>query len=561
MSKLPTFGLADIPKDWDIELDAEFVQWLDTLNRPWHYKGDGKYIPGRTHNGRVDHAPFWEAGWYSKKRARYKKLRTKGYFKRQELFSKLWGYHRYHDAHTSRYGSIRHHDRGNWIKVSDIPILKQPFKGTLTDSDLEELIIGLRKGKYSDSNERALHFKRLPIVADKWWAWLFGNYFSSGCIYYRERYYDTPGINIRLRAHEDVIPLIVEACNNVGSKAVIQDYIPERPIVTDVGLGTTIRRVVQLGWPEYLVFKKFGLPTEFRKMRLRGTGSRAYYPKIPSWIKANDEFMKYLFEGYINGSRGVSHLCAPKTRIPLKMRVPQAIIYVHCNGKPKEYVIQFLLDIQKWLKKQGVTSYFHRNAGYLMKGLFQYRLWIINKKSRQWLLDNFDIARPEMRARLFIKAEADKDPALYEVLREIRTPDNVILGLILEQPTTEEALCKSLQMRPEGITKSLQRLLNYGVIARKEAYYYYEPDKFIEHRLSELSELQAYYKAQIWKYSGSLLYQCENCQKVYIRPHEKCRLCGAPVQPTDRAKILRHLVRMLSGPRTVEAKLKQINSP
>jgi hypothetical protein len=37
MSAPPTFGLKDIPDDWDIELDADFVKFLDTINRPWKY--------------------------------------------------------------------------------------------------------------------------------------------------------------------------------------------------------------------------------------------------------------------------------------------------------------------------------------------------------------------------------------------------------------------------------------------------------------------------------------------------------------------------------------------
>jgi hypothetical protein len=37
----PTFGLKDIPNDWEIELEDEFVKFLDVLNRPWRYNPDG----------------------------------------------------------------------------------------------------------------------------------------------------------------------------------------------------------------------------------------------------------------------------------------------------------------------------------------------------------------------------------------------------------------------------------------------------------------------------------------------------------------------------------------
>lgn len=565
MSKLPTFDLADIPKDWDIELDVDFVRWLDTLNRPWHYAGDGKYIPGRVHNGRVDSAPFWEAGWYSAKRARYRKLRTKGYFKRQELFSKLWGYHRFHDAHTTRFGHIKECDRGNWIKKTDIPILRKPFGDTLTDSDIEELVTGVRRAGFCP-HPSIVRFKRLPIAADKWWAWLLGFYFSSGCIFERRRYYKNvtwDEITMVFAAHEDVIPLVASVSHNIGNERffIHKKYCRDRIEVKDKGLGTTVRARIHMGSAVYLVLKKFGLPTEFKHHKLIGGGSRVFNPRIPEWVKENDEFMLAFLEGYINGAHSCSHLTPIQGMHDSHFCVPNIIIYINCNGRPENYIKNFLLDIRKWLGKQGVKTEVHKDTGHKTKGNVRYILSIGDKNGRKWLLDNLDIEKPELRARLFVREEADKDPVLYEVLREIRTPDNVILGLILEQPRTEEQLRNSLQMRSEGISESLQRLKKAGIITTKEEYYCYEPDKFVQRKIAEMSELQAYLKSQIWKYSDSLLYQCQSCQKVYIRRHEKCRICRGPVQPTSRTKVLRHLVSLLKAPRNVEAKLKQHQSP
>lgn len=145
MAQKPTFNLADVPIDWEIEIDAEFIQFLDKINRPWHYDDDGNYRPGRigfyTHR---DSATFWEAGDYYKNRPRYKDIRTPEYIKRHNFFEKLWGYHRYHDAHVGRYGYIRRTDRGNWITMDNLATLREPFVTPLTDDDVEEMVRGFR---------------------------------------------------------------------------------------------------------------------------------------------------------------------------------------------------------------------------------------------------------------------------------------------------------------------------------------------------------------------------------------------------------------------------------
>jgi len=558
-TKPQIFGLNDIPEDWDIELDAGFVKFLDQLNRPWKYDEDGKFHPHKRHAPK-ESATFWEAGWYSDKRPRMKKLRTPGYFRRNHFFEKLWGYHRYHDAHVSRFGYIKNCDRGNWIFKSELAVLREPFVTPLTDSDIEELITGIRKAGYCP-HPSIVRFKHLPIVANRWWAWLLGFYFSSGCIFERRRYYKNVSwdeITLMFAVHEDVIPLVANVSRNIGNQSF---FIQKRQcrsgiVVKDKGLGTTIRARIHIGSAVYQVLKKFGLPTEFKRHKLVGGGSRIFNPRIPKWVEENDEFMLAFIEGYINGTRSGSHLHAARGNHDAQFPVPNAMIYINCNGRPEDDVKNFLMSIQKWLRKQGVRTTLRKDTGHKTKGNVRYLLTVGNKVGRKWLIEHLDIEKPELRARLFIREEADKDPVLYEILRKIRTPDNVILGLLLEQPRNQDML-HSLQIRPEGLMESLNRLLKLGVIAKIGEYYYYKPDKFVSDRIAEMQEMQSYLKSEVWKYSKSLLYQCQNCQKVYIRPHEKCAFCDSTVQPVTRDKVLRNLVLRLIKPRIIESILKQ----
>jgi len=561
MSKLPTFGLEDIPEDWDIELDADFVKFLGQVNRPWKYDEEGRFIP-RQRRGQTS-ATFWEAGWYSDKRPRMRKLRTPGYFRRNHFYEKLWGYHRYHDAHTSRYGYIKKVDRGNWIFRSELPVLREPFVTPLTDSDVEELVTGIRRAGFTP-NPSIIRFDHLPIVADKWWAWLLGFYFSSGCVFERKRYYKNvtwDEVTMVFATHEDVIPFVANVSRNIGNQRFfVRRIYKELNEVKDKGLGTTIRPLIHMGSAVFLVLKKFGLPTQFQRHQLIGGGSRVFNPRIPDWVKENDEFMLAFLEGYVNGTRSCSHLHPAVGQHDVQLPVPNTMVYLNCNGRPERDVKNFLSYIQRWLLKQGVKTTLNKDTGHKTKGSARYILTIADKNGRKWLVDNLDIAKPELRARLFIRQEADKDPILYEVLRKARTPDNVVLGLILEQPSTQSMLQHSLQIRPEGLSESLGRLLELGVITKIGEHYHYKPDKFVSDRIATMQELQAYLKSEIWKYARSLLYQCRNCRKVYLKQHDKCPLCGSYVQPVDRDRVLRPLVLRLRKPRIIEWVLSQRRS-
>jgi len=538
------------------------VRFLDTVNRPWKYNPDGTFNPKGRHHPK-ESAVFWEAGWYTDKRPRMRKLRTPGYFRRNHFFEKLWGYHRYHDAHVARYGFIKNVDRGNWIFKSELTVIREAFITPLTDSDIEEVIVGIRRAGYCP-HPSIIRFKRLPIMANKWWAWLLGFYFSSGCIFERKRYYKNitwDEVTMTFAAHEDVIPLVKNVSQNIGNSSLIiqQRYCRNGIEVKDKGLGTTVRARIRMGGAVYLVLKKFGLPTEFKRHQLVGGGSRVFNPRIPEWIKENAEFMLAFFEGYINGSRSASHLHPAQGKHHTQFCVPNTMVYINCNGRPEANVENFLKDIQKWLSKQGVNANLWKDKVHKTEGNVRYILTIGDKKGRNWLLDNLDIEKPELRARLFIRREAGKDPVLYEVLRKIRSPDNVVLGLLLEQPRSQNMLQRSLQMRSEGLAESLERLQELGIIAKIKEYYYYKPDKFVSDRIAEMQELQNYLKNQIREYSHSLLYQCQKCLKVYIRPHDSCLVCGAIVQPTSRHQILSHLRHMLSVPSKIERKLKSSN--
>lgn len=170
LTSIPTFGLKDIPEDFDIELDADFVQFLDRVNRPWKYDPDGTFHPKRRHNPH-ESAVFWEAGWYSDKRPRMRKLRTAGYFRRNHFYEKLWGYHRYHDAHVARYGYIIWYDiASTGMIATDVLVEKgTSFLQTL-EPILDEFLAIVQKIEQRDEQDfkyRKNRFKEIKLFPTK----------------------------------------------------------------------------------------------------------------------------------------------------------------------------------------------------------------------------------------------------------------------------------------------------------------------------------------------------------------------------------------------------------
>ena len=461
---MPTFGLVDIPEDWEIELDQEFVDYLDQVNRPWKYKDVARPWKGT----------FCRAGETQRKYVKdYKQ-----YLLEVGLFERLWGRHRYKDYHFREGDPKRYIDTGNWIRKNHLAVIR---KLGFSNEELERRIIGFRVGPSSQRIHRELHFEHLPIRPNKWWAWLLGLYFSSGTVYLRERYYKHKGIFFRVRVHVPVIQMVKEAVANIGSTVLVYQPKGKSRAKKDRGLGTTFRSYVTLGWPVFIVLAKMGLPTEFIDREASGSGSRSYKTRVPAWIKNNDEFMQFFIEALTNG-RGRSMLWPTK-----EDGKPKLCVVINMVGKPEQYVKQFLVDVNSWFSRHGNSGYLRKTSYYNNDDpdMVCYELYFYRINIPEFFLEHFRITKPDLRARLIISKEAKKDPVLYEALRTLRSPDNVILGMLIEKPLSKEDMVSVLQMREEGIEESIEKLMNLGLVFYDEGLYYFEPEPFRQKRSIE----------------------------------------------------------------------------
>ena len=509
---LPTFRLSDIPDDWEIELDDEFIAALDRVNRPGRYSDPPRRLPNL----------YWPANWKAKTGPRGNPA-----FK---LYRRIWGWHRYKGGK----------DNGAWIRKHQIRDLK--VEGLdFTDEDIERAVIGIRKGPHSGNSMKL----RLPLKPNRWWAKMFGYYYSSGRIKPRIRHGRYSEVVFKLRGHEDVIPLMLETLYKIGTTPAISLYDSDKYAEKTKGrfdgvrksklLGTTSLRTINVNRPVYLVMVKFGLPTDFiddhtRKGR---TSSANINPRIPDWVSENEEYMHDFFEGYINGAKGQSLLGPTAGKAPwLALKVIIKVV-----GRPKESIEKFIATLIDWMGSNGLTWH-TREEWPGKRASFIYTIGLSSRESHDWLLDNFEIRRPDLRARLLLRRDAWEDPVLYQALLALRTPDNVVLGVIWEQPRTKEEIKATLQLKEDRIAAVLIGLQRRGLIERRGAHYHYEPTAFVERFIQERKEQAETLANRMHRYATRLLNQCQQCNRTYVNPREECGLCGGEIMPVPRREVM-----------------------
>jgi hypothetical protein len=539
----PTFELADIPDNFEIELRQDFVDQLDKLNRPYKYTdAQGALMSGH----RV--ALYWEAGELHRRTLdKMTDEDREGYKRRHSLFERLWGRHRFKDYHFPEGDPLRYVDTGSWIRKSDIDVIREGIH--ITDEELSKAIVGFRKGKGNDIHCRELRFPRLPIKADKWWAWFIGIYFSSGTMYEFHKHGPKSAkggshqFDVRIRSHYEVQPKLMEVAAHIGAPG--KDYAvrPKHKFSgTKQKLGAGRRTITVFGWPTFLVLAKFGVPMVWRELGSRkgkSFASRGYKPEIPNWIKKDDTFMHYFIEGFLNGGQGYSFLA----RSGGKRSRPVCHIGFNMTGKPVEMITKFLEEIERHLTKSLVKANKIRPITITAKDPERVKLQLAytNYHAIQHIHANYHITRNDMRARNIVALDSREDRALYEALRLLQSYQSVLLGVIYEHPRTHEELLESLQMRPEDVEDTIQALLDEGLIILKDGVYMYWPIEFVKRREQEYRFAVEEITEVLDKYLKHLLYQCQSCDEVYMFSVNICHYCGGEVNPIPRENVVKQL--------------------
>lgn len=549
----PTFGLADIPATWWVRLNDALVNELDKLNRQYKYNGKKR-----------GYSKYWEVGELNRRTLeKMTEEEVAGYKRRHYFFEKLWGRHRWKDYHFAKDDPRRHVDTGPWITKEEIAVLREGIN--IDDENVNKAITGFRLGKFSD-NVREMRIKQLPIIADKWWAWMLGFYFGAGNIHNPTREGENTrvggleSIYIRIRVQDPVIPRFLEVSRHLGMQAVHYQMsgkkFRSKKRLRKIGAGTS--EMIVFGWPEFVVLKKFGLPTAILDEKIDRPSYQLaapnYRPKIPEWILEDDECMKFFIEGYLFTGKCPSVLNT-NPQVGNHERL-QTHLEVRINGVgyPEEDIRTFITQIHLWFSRHGIIPSY-RQSNSTGKDRFNYTLMLVNMEAYKFLLNTFEM-KPDMKTRLYVRVEADEDPVIFEAIRKLKIPENVILGSILEQPMTSEEVAFDLRMYPEKALESLDKLVVEGLAVKKLEHYYYEPSRFIQQSIVNYKEIAEEKRKRAEEYGLQLLYQCQQCTHVYVTSHSECGLCGGIVKPVSRHGVLSRLLRTRMGDLYIMRKLE-----
>lgn len=522
MRRKPTFGLRDIPDDWEIRLHESFVDSLDKLNRPWAHDGSGKKRGDAVY-------------WYLSTLRRTTKVKMtpeelEYYYASYRFSERLWGWKR------------RPRDKGGlkfgiFIKKDMIPILREGID--ITDSEVEKVITGM---KISSGSDRVLSFPRLPITANKYWAWIMGLFYASGSGRFRDpatsKRMKRVGLELAMKVHNPVIEYAKDIGEEVGVKFKLYERKSDllvKPGKTK-GMRTGRLRRIGLGWPEYLVLKKFGMSYY---MDNPGLTARYWKPVIPDWVKEDDDCMLMFIEGLLNGGYGVSSI----SLVGSKKRNLALAIYMRISGLPEEYVKEFATTLHEWLVAQGTGAKIRKfKGGYAaLRGKAVYEVGMMRWDALWFIVGNMNIIRPDLRSRLLARIRASEDPVFNEAMLHLRSPHNVILGMILEEPRTTDDVDWALQVKREGVVDALRSLQMRGMIVRVGNVYHLDLSEFEEREIRRREGMIETLSKRAYRYSNRLLYRCTHCQRVYVKERTVCGKCDQEVQPVERQRILQSL--------------------
>lgn len=446
-----------------------------------------------------------------------------------------------HSGYKGKVGFHKPYIPARWVKE----IVK--YSG-IPYEDLEKNIVSARSGY----GGKEVYFpQRFPVKVTEDHAWLLGLFFSSGGIGNRKRGRTRYpfGRCLRLAVSDPIIEKLLEIGHRIGDVPHIYDpniRVRTRK-VKRTGIGNrrrkrakfhavTLEILVKFGLPKYSIAVKnqYGWDThgKGRLYSLRNIGL-----KVPRWIWKNDRFMHAFLEGYINGQKTASWAYSKPYK---NYRVIECHVQVRSAGMNKRQTLCFLGKITKYLRKLGVTGLI-RPMSYPNSRLTYWRSFeIFRDESLCKLFDEFEILRPDLRARLFLMKH--KNPLMIRILQNLDNLTTVVFGVLLEKPQTIEELSILLRLRRSQVEKAVQKLRLLEVIGKNEKITI-KADVFKEKQLEQYRQETNKLKTEIRNGQALFFLQCERCGKfVSSKGNYQCD-CGGELKPVERIEALSLLGR------------------
>lgn len=506
------FRLSDIPPEMEVRLTDELVIALDKVNRPYRYK------PGWLTRNRI-----WPTAHPFTKR--------------------LWDDY----ARFRRRGKV--YDRGAFITRAQVDDVLA--KTTLTEEQMEQHIIGLRWGSSTIGNQLELS---LPVTPNKWWAKIFGFWFSAGGYHYRDRKGKGSEAVLRFSIDSTVVPLFMEAAKMIGSIP-YRRYDKPSQAIKAMDLRARPKSTMILNRCAIPILEKFGLQLPTLEQRPKATqqggrkkAAKIYNVIIPQWILDDDENMHSFIEGYLNGQLGASmmnsHTRSIKTHVYIRFSsdIPEQgeIMGEHVN----DYLV----------RKYGMNIHSNRMQRRPPRTP-TWELRIAHREHLFTLMNNFEIARVGMRARLLMTEAIQIYPVLWMAVRKLNSTQIVLLGVIYEAPIGYTEMREALPVRPEVLDDSLKLMKELNVVKEVDGVWSIDYPNLTARIKDDQTRRVKILQSRAAAYSERLLFQCSNCSQIYIKARETCGICEEEVVSVSRRKVLRSINNRMGK---IKSRLEQI---
>ncbi len=313
---------------------------------------------------------------------------------------------------------------------------------------------------------------KFPVVANEDWAWMLGLWYSCGGLITRGREgkggYWSEELSVRYSVdkqvfHGKIVPILrrIAYVPNLGKTWYENKGITHKLDRNKIkGLRAKPRGHFTLVRPVREVMEKFGLPLirDRKKQTRKGRkyAFRIMYQSVPEWIRASESCSHAFIEGFLNGTQIGSEF---RTR-PRGIR---RTVELRFGGLVKEDVETFCAFFAKTLTKMGIPGYTHHLIKTTTKAYWLGYL-IHDSVSLCRLFEKFDIARPDLRARLVLNQAIKQNMIFYYVSRGLTSNAILILGLIIEKSRTFDEILETFRISEERMRKTLDSLIKNRVI-------------------------------------------------------------------------------------------------
>lgn len=413
--------------------------------------------------------------------------------------------------------------------------------------EMEQNVIEVRN-HWSGHVEFPMNF---PVTANEDWAWLFGLWFSCGGLITRTRYGSGPRHSgfkfeerrVRFRVdtrvyEEKVKPLLSRIAYAPSLRElyyVKQGHRHKLDRNRRVGVGNQPRKVFFLVRPFREIMEKFGLPTVQPKQPRKGgkVPGRRFGLVIPDWIKNNAKNLHAFIEGYSNGSQLGSSFYTHDKKGHLVRNVE-----LRFAGAEEKETHAFLESFREHLAKLGISTYLHRipkpTSPFTWLGL-----WIINQTSLNRFYEEFDIRRPDLRARLTLGYFMNA--LLYEACRELHSSEILVLGALIEKPMSTKEILKALRFRMEIVQGATEKLQKLDLAQEIDGKWVINPTGYRDQLIEKLWTLELKRRKAVMQKNVHFFSRCNQCSNVipsnYVGP---CG-CGGRYGPISRVEALKPL--------------------